>query len=71
MIGWGAHFQVSGLSHQEPGSVDQVQESRPLSSIQPSFHFGWQVAASGGRWRDLSIQQPLCRDAVPTLPAGN
>ena len=51
MIGWGTHFQVSGLSHQEPGSGDQVQEIRPLSSIQPSFSFrvaggslGWQVA---------------------------
>ena len=33
----GTHFQVSGLSHQEPGSGDQVQvqvqEIRPLSSI--------------------------------------
>ena len=40
MIGWGAHFQVSGLSHQEPGTGDQVQvrvqEICPLSSIQPS-----------------------------------
>ena len=25
MIGWGAHFQVSGLSHQEPGTGAQVQ----------------------------------------------
>ena len=35
MIGWGAHFQVSGLSHQEPGTGDQVrvQEVCPLSSV--------------------------------------
>jgi hypothetical protein len=25
MIGWGTHFQVSGLSHQEPGTGAQVQ----------------------------------------------
>ena len=60
MIGWGAHFQVTGLSRQVPGSDIQVrvlvQEIRPLSSIQPCFHFRWRVAASGGRWRDLSIQ---------------
>ena len=25
MIGWGAHFQISGLGHQEPGTGDQVR----------------------------------------------
>ena len=25
MIGWAAHFQVSGLSHQDPGTGHQVQ----------------------------------------------
>ena len=37
MIGWGTHFQVSGLSHQEPGTGAQVQvrvqEICPLSSV--------------------------------------
>jgi hypothetical protein len=55
MIGWSAHFQVSGLSDQEPGTGAQVQvrvqEICPLSSIQSSTHSGWQVAAPGGRWR--------------------
>ena len=48
-------FQVSGLGHQAPGTGDQVQaqvqEICPLSSIQSSIHFGWPVAAPGGRWR--------------------
>ena len=41
MIGWGAHFQVSGLSHQEPGTGDQVrvQELCPLSSVIDSALF--------------------------------
>ena len=60
MIGWGLHFSVSGLSHQVPGTGAQVQirvqEIRPLSSIQPSPRFGWQVAAPGGRRQDFSIQ---------------
>ena len=37
MIGWGGRFQVSGLSHQEAGTGDQVQvrvqEISPLSSV--------------------------------------
>ena len=68
MIGWGARFRVSGLSHQEPGSGGQVQvrvqEIRPLSSIQPSFHFRWRVAG-------IIHSAKLCRDAVPTQPAAN
>ena len=40
MIGWGVHFQVSGLGRQVPGSGVQVrvkvQEICPLSSIQSS-----------------------------------
>ena len=71
MIGWGAHLQVSGLSHQEPGSGDQVQEIRPLSSIQPSFHFGCQVAAPGGRWRDLSIQSSTQSSTQPSIQSSH
>jgi hypothetical protein len=88
MIGWGAHFQVSGLGHRDPGAGDQVQVAGNLpfvldsvlpplrvaggsprwqvagvppsvidsvichlSSTLSSIHFGWQVAAPGGRWR--------------------
>ena len=29
MIGWGAHFQVSGLGNREPGAGDQVQVRGP------------------------------------------
>ena len=75
MIGWGAHFQVSGLSDQEPGSGDQVQvrvqEIRPLSSIQPCFHFGWRVTASGGRWRDFSIQPSTQSSTQPSIQSSH
>ena len=128
MIGWGAHFQVSGLSDQVPSPGDQVQvrvqEICPLSSvidsaidsfrvaggspgwpvaglfhaalhavlnavlhaalhsalhsvlrdrfshlssIQPSIHSGWQVAAPGGRWRGFSTQpsiQPSTQSSI-------
>ena len=58
MIGWGVHFQVSGLSHQEAGTGDQVQvrvkEISSLSSVIDSalLHFGWRVAAPGGGWQE-------------------
>ena len=29
------------------------------SAIDPVIHFGWQVAAPGGRWRDFSIQSSI------------
>ena len=29
MIGWGKHFQVSGLGNQEPGAGEQVQVRGP------------------------------------------
>ncbi len=29
MIGWGTHFQVSGLGNQEPGAGEQVQVRGP------------------------------------------
>ena len=71
MIGWGGRFQVSGLSHQEAGTGDQVQvrvqEICPLSSIQSSFHSGWQVAAPGGRCRGFSIQSSVIDSALCPL----
>jgi hypothetical protein len=35
MIGWGAHFQVSGLSHQVPGTGYQVREPVPGPAPEP------------------------------------
>ena len=51
MIGWGAHFQVSGLSKQEPGSGDQVQvrvqEIWPLTTVIDSAFLSFRVAGGG------------------------
>lgn len=51
MIGLGAHFQVSGLSKQEPGSGDQVQvlvqEIWPLTTVIDSAL----LFISGGGWQ--------------------
>jgi hypothetical protein len=69
MIGCGAHFQVPGLSHQEPGTGAQVrvrvQVIGPLSSIQPSTHSRWQVAAPGGRWRAFPFSPPCSAQRSP------
>ena len=72
-MGWGTHFQVSGLGPQVPGTGAQaqvrVQEICPLSSIVDSviLRLGWPVAAPGGRWRGLSIQpsiQPSTQSSI-------
>jgi hypothetical protein len=69
MIGCGAHFQVPGLSHQEPGTGAQVrvrvQVIGPLSSIQPSTHSRWQVAAPGDRWRAFPFSPPCSAQRSP------
>jgi|688.fasta_scaffold1731453_1 hypothetical protein len=72
MIGWGAHFQVSGLSKQEPGSGDQVQvrvqEIWPLTTVIDSallFISGGWVAAPGGRWQELSTQSSTLSSILP------
>jgi hypothetical protein len=39
----------------------------PLSSIQPSSIFGWQVAAPGGGWRALSIQPSTQSSTQPSI----
>ena len=41
------------------------------SSIQSSPHFGWQVAASGGRWRDLSIQSSTQSSTQPSIQSSH
>ena len=53
MIGWGGRFRVSGLSHQEAGTGDQVQvrEIWPLSSVIDSALLSFRVADGGSRWR--------------------
>ena len=65
MIGWGAHFQVSGLSKQEPGSGDQVQvrvqEIWPLTTVIDSALLfisggGWKLRVAGGGTFPLSFQ---------------
>ena len=54
MIGWGAHFQVSGLSHQAPGTGAQVQvrvqEIRLLSSVIDSAISRFRVAGGSPGW---------------------
>ena len=67
---WGDHFQVSGLSHQEPGAGNQVQVRvqeicHPSSVIDPVIHFGWQVAAPGGRWRAFPFSPPFSPQRSP------
>ena len=66
MIGLGAHFQVSGLSKQEPGSGDKVQvrvqEIWPLTTIIDSALLfisggGWQLRVAGGGNYPLSPQR--------------
>ncbi len=95
MIGWGSHFQVSGLGHQEPGTGDQVrvQEICALSSVIDPALLSFRVAGGGSRWQVAAFihsalhsvlhsvlhavlnsvinSAPLCRDAVPTIPAAN
>ena len=55
MIGWGAHFQVSGLSKQEPGSGDQVQvrvqEIWPLTTVIDSAFLSFRVAGGSLGWQ--------------------
>ncbi len=53
MIGWGAHFQVSGLGYRDPGSDHQVQvrvqEIDPLSSVIDSVIAPLRVAGGSPR----------------------
>jgi hypothetical protein len=67
MIGWGSHFQVSGLSHQEPGTVAQVQvrvqEICPLSSVIDAVIDSFQVAGGGPRWQ-VAENPPSVIDSV-------
>jgi hypothetical protein len=69
----GIHFQVPGLGHQVPGSGFQVrvqvQEICPLSSIQSSIHFGWQVAAPGGGWRVFRPASSTQSSVICPLPS--
>ncbi len=51
VAGGSSRWRVAGVP---PCLIDSVI-CHP-SSIQPSIHFGWQVAAPGGRWRRFSIQ---------------
>ncbi len=59
MIGWGAHFQVSGLSKQEPGSGDQVQvrvqEIWPLTTVIDSALLSFRVAGGSSGWQVTGI----------------
>ena len=53
MIGWGVHFQVSGLSNQVPGTGAQVQvrvqDICPLSSVIDAVIDSFQVAGGSPR----------------------
>ena len=60
MIGWGIHFQVSGLGHRGPGTGDQVQV-RVQEICHPSSVIDSVIHSAG----------QLGRDAVPTLPEVN
>jgi len=76
MIGWGAHFQVSGLSHQVSGTGPQVQvrvqEICPLSSVicHRSSHRlipggGWQPRVAGGG--TIPFSPPFSPQGSPPL----
>jgi hypothetical protein len=73
MIGCGAHFQVPGLSHQEPGTGAQVQvrvqEICPLSSGIDSVIDSFQVAGGGPRWQvaGFSIQPSMQCSTQPSI----
>jgi hypothetical protein len=72
MIGGGAHFQVSGLGHQVPGSGVrvrvQVQEiCHPSSAIDSGG--GWQLQVAGGGFYPFSPQcsPPLSPPLSPPI----
>ena len=71
MIGGGAHIQVSGLGHQEPGSGvqvrAQVQEICHLSSIQPSI----QPSTQSSTQSSVVNRGKLGQHAVLPLPRGS
>ena len=68
MIGWGAHFQVSGLSKQEPGSGDQVQvrvqEIWPLTTVIDSALLSFRVAGGSSGWQVAGLSHSVFNSAL-------
>ena len=69
-------FALGRVERPRSTAADQGWSALPKdramrSSIQPSFHFGWQVAASGGRWRDLSIQSSTQSSTQPSIQSSH
>ena len=63
MIGWGAHFQVSGLGHRDPGPGDQVQVAGNLPFVLDSVLPPLRVAGGSPRWQVAGVP-PSVIDSV-------